>query len=114
MMRHVGVLSALLAAGAWVHAQQTVYSPEDGVSLPSVVRSVPASYTSEAMRAHIEGTARVELTVLPDGSVEAASIKVTHSLDRFYGLDDEVRTAAGMAVQGRNEGWRASRRSRLD
>src|SRR5581483_11849039 len=94
MMRYVVVLSAVLASGVLLDAQQIVYSPGDGVSLPSLVRSVPAPYTSAAMQRKIEGTARVEVTVLPDGSIDQSTVKLTRSLDRYFGLDHEALKAA--------------------
>jgi TonB family protein len=94
MTRYVLVLSALLVSGVLLDAQQIVYAPADGVSLPSVVRSVPAPYTSEAMQRKVEGTARVEVTVLPDGSIGQSTVKLTRSLDRYFGLDHEALKAS--------------------
>jgi protein TonB len=94
MTRYVLALSALWASGVLLDAQQIVYSPADGVSLPSVLRSVPAPYPSEAMQRKIEGTARVEVTVLPDGSIDQSTVKLTRSLDRYFGLDHEALKAA--------------------
>jgi protein TonB len=46
------------------------------------------------MAAKIEGTARVEVTVLANGSVEGTTVKLTRSLDRYYGLDHAALEAA--------------------
>jgi hypothetical protein len=61
-----GLLSfvTLLFVGAGLATGQdrdsTVYPPGSGVSLPIVVRSVGPLYTSDAMRAKIEGKVVVE------------------------------------------------------
>jgi TonB family protein len=76
----VSVSSALPAQDA-----PAVYTPGDGVSLPAVVTSVHASYTPEAMKAHIEGTVVLECVVRADGTV--GDVRVAQSLDSVYGLD---------------------------
>jgi protein TonB len=94
MTRVVLVLSAVLEGGVWIQAQQPVYTAADDVALPSVVRRVPAPYTSEAMARNIEGTARVEVTVRADGSIDQTTVKLARSLDRYFGLDHEALRAA--------------------
>jgi protein TonB len=69
-------------------AQETVYTPGNGVRLPKVVKQVTAMYTQEAKDAHIEGTVGLSTVVLADGTV--GEVKVTQSLDTTYGLDDEA------------------------
>ena len=72
---------------ASAHAQQeTVYTPGDGVSLPTVTRQVQPQYTSEAMANRIEGKVGLSTVVLPDGKV--GEVKVIRSLDSVYGLDE--------------------------
>jgi protein TonB len=56
------------------------------------LRSVRPNYTSEAMRAKVQGIVRLEGIVLPDGSV--GDVRVLRSLDPVFGLDDEAIKAA--------------------
>jgi protein TonB len=64
----------------------------DGVTSPIPIKPVSPTYTNEAMRARISGTAIVECTVLADGTVTDA--KIVSSLDRVFGLDQEaIKTA---------------------
>ena len=81
------LLALMLAVGA-AQAQDTVYKPGDGVSLPQVVKQVKAEYTSEAMRQMIEGTVTLDVVVKADGAV--GDVKVTQSLDAVYGLDEQA------------------------
>ena len=68
-----------------------VYRPGNGVVSPRLIYQVRPNYTSGAMRAKIQGIITMEAVVMPDGSVGA--VKITRSLDRAFGLDDEaVRT----------------------
>jgi protein TonB len=60
----------------------------NGVTPPILIKEVKPRYTSQAMRARIEGTATVEVVVLPDGSV--GSVRVVRSLDAVFGLDQEA------------------------
>ncbi len=69
-----------------------VYRPGNGVNPPSVLREVKPQYTSEAMRARVQGTVWLDVVVLPDGSV--GDITVRKSLDKVFGLDDQAITAA--------------------
>jgi protein TonB len=68
------------------------YRPGNGVSLPQLVREVKPAYTSDAMRAKIQGTVLLECVVRPDGSV--TDIQVLRSLDPTFGLDQEAVKAA--------------------
>jgi TonB family protein len=65
-----------------------VYRPGSGVSNPTLLREVKPAYTSEAMRAKIQGQVMVEAIVLPDGTV--GSVQVVRSLDSVFGLDQEA------------------------
>jgi protein TonB len=62
------------------------------VTLPQLVREVKPAYTSDAMRAKIQGTVLLECIVRPDGSV--TDIQVLRSLDPTFGLDQEAIKAA--------------------
>jgi periplasmic protein TonB len=64
------------------------YAPGNGVSAPRLIREVKPGYTSEAMRARIQGLVRLQAIVAPDGSVSAA--RIVRSLDDKYGLDQEA------------------------
>jgi TonB family protein len=68
------------------------YAPGNGVSLPQTIRKTDPQYTSEAMRAKIQGVVRLSFVVQPSGV--AAEVKVTKSLDRIYGLDQAAVEAA--------------------
>ena len=69
-----------------------VYRPGNGITLPQLIREVKPQYTSDAMRAKIQGTVWVECVVRPDGSVGDAH--VIRSLDSTFGLDEAALTAA--------------------
>ena len=69
-----------------------VYRPGNGISLPQLIKEVKPQYTSDAMRAKIQGQVWVECVVRPDGSVGDA--KVIRSLDSTFGLDEAALTAA--------------------
>jgi protein TonB len=73
-------------------AAQEIFTPQDGVTLPVVVRSVKPSYTSAAMDARIEGRVALAIVVLDDGTV--GEVTVTESLDKEYGLDTQAVEAA--------------------
>ena len=70
-----------------------VHSIGNGVSQPVLTREVKPSYTGEAMRAKVQGVVDMEAVVLPDGSVDPASIRVTRSLDSTFGLDQQAIVA---------------------
>ena len=68
-----------------------VYGPNDGVTFPQLIREVPPTYTAGALQARIEGLVLLQAVVNRDGTV--GDVRVTRSLDRVFGLDDEaVRT----------------------
>jgi len=69
-----------------------VYQPGNGVTLPRILREVKPQYTSDAMRAKIQGAVLLQCTVRPDGSV--TDIQVVRSLDPTFGLDNEAVKAA--------------------
>lgn len=69
-----------------------VYRPGNGVTLPRVLREVRPQYTSDAMRAKVQGTVLLECVVRPDGTV--GDVQVVRSLDPTFGLDQEAVKAA--------------------
>ena len=64
------------------------YRPGNGVQLPRIIREVKPQYTADAMRAKVQGVVELEAVVLPDGTV--GEIRVVHSLDPVFGLDQEA------------------------
>jgi protein TonB len=68
------------------------YRPGSGVSMPRILREVKPQYTSDAMRAKIQGTVVLEAVVTPDGTV--GNVEVIKSLDPTFGLDLEAIRAA--------------------
>jgi protein TonB len=69
-----------------------VYRPGSGVTVPRVLREVKPQYTSDAMRAKVQGTVLLQCVVKPDGSV--GDVQVVRSLDSAFGLDQEAIKAA--------------------
>jgi TonB family protein len=69
-----------------------IYQPGNGVTLPRILREVKPAYTSDAMRAKVQGTVLLQCVVRPDGSV--SDIQVLRSLDSIFGLDQEAIKAA--------------------
>ena len=69
-----------------------VYQPGNGVTTPVAVDQVKPQYTSEAMRARIQGTVWVECVVQPTGV--CSDVHVVRSLDPNFGLDREAVEAA--------------------
>jgi TonB family protein len=59
-----------------------------GVSEPKLIREVKPNFTVDAMRAKIQGVVIMDVVVLADGSVDAARIRITRSLDP--GLDQQA------------------------
>lgn len=68
-----------------------VYRPGNGIVSPRLLYELRPNYTSDAMRAKIQGIISMEAVVMPDGSVGA--VRITRSLDQHFGLDQEaIRT----------------------
>lgn len=65
-----------------------VYDVGNGVTEPKLIREVKPQYTADAMRAKVQGEVELEAVVNPDGSVDR--IRVTRSLDRTFGLDEQA------------------------
>lgn len=68
------------------------YRPGNGVEIPQLIRQVKPSYTSEAMRAKVQGVVLLECVVQTDGGVGNCSVQ--KSLDSSFGLDQEAIKAA--------------------
>jgi TonB family protein len=72
--------------------RQDAHAPSTpGLTEAKAIRTVPPTYTSEAMRAKVQGSVEVEIVVGMDGVVERA--RVTRSLDREHGLDAQALRA---------------------
>jgi len=68
------------------------YQPGNGVINPDLLIQKEPQYTSEAMRAKIQGDVELEAVVMPNGLV--GDIRVVKSLDDKFGLDQEAIKAA--------------------
>jgi len=68
------------------------YRPGAGITLPRVLHDEHPQYTSDAMRAKVQGAVVVECVVLADGSV--GDVRVVRSLDPTFGLDQQAVAAA--------------------
>jgi periplasmic protein TonB len=79
------------------------YRPGNGVTMPRLLREVKPNYTSDAMRAKIQGVVLVECIVNIHGDV--TDVKILNSLDPTFGLDQEAIKAAKQ--------WRFSPGTRL-
>jgi len=62
----------------------------NGVTRPVLIKEVKPAYTGQAMRAKIQGIVEMDAVVMPDGSVDLGSIRVTRSLDSMFGLDQQA------------------------
>jgi protein TonB len=94
-MRRLILLAALACAAVpaalVAQSDSTVYTPGNGVTLPSVVKQVKAVYSNEARDQRIEGTVGLTCVVRPDGHV--TDVVVTESLDSVFGLDKSAVAA---------------------
>ena len=68
------------------------YRPGNGVTTPVPISEIKPQYTSEAMRARIQGQVWVECVVQPSGV--CSDVQVVRSLDSTFGLDREAVKAA--------------------
>lgn len=68
------------------------YRPGNGVTMPRLLREVKPNYTTDAMRAKIQGTVLLECVVSTAG--EVTQVEILRSLDRTFGLDQEAIKAA--------------------
>jgi len=62
--------------------------PGNGIVNPTELKFTEPKYTSEAMRAKIQGMVVIEAGVLPNGTV--GDVRIIQSLDSQYGLDQEA------------------------
>ncbi len=69
-----------------------VYQPGSLDRPPRIIRQVPPKYTSDAMRARIQGKALVACIVEPSGV--PTNCRISKSLDRQWGLDQMAIDAA--------------------
>jgi TonB family protein len=78
--------------GPPIPAKVEPYSPDTpDLVAPTVTKRVDPKYTSDAMRAKIQGTVELEVVVQADGTI--GEIRVTKSLDTQFGLDQEAIAA---------------------
>ena len=66
--------------------------PGNGVTMPIEIRKGIPRYTTEAMRARIQGSILVECVVQPEGA--CTDIRVRRSLTPAFGLDEQAVKAA--------------------
>lgn len=59
-----------------------------GIQPPRLIHEVKPAYTEEAKAAKVHGVVLLEAVVLEDGTVDP--VRVTRSLDKEHGLDDEA------------------------
>ncbi len=77
-----------LGPGSGGNTGGSVFQPGDGVTSPVPLSQPKPAYTPEAMRARLQGTARIRCIVQPDG--RCTNIEIEHSLDKAFGLDREA------------------------
>lgn len=68
------------------------YRPQPGITNPIALKQVEPKYTSEAMRAKIQGEVELNVVIRADGTI--GDVRVAKSLDRTFGLDEEAIKAA--------------------
>jgi protein TonB len=66
--------------------------PGNGCASPQPVVQAKPNYTSDAMRAKIQGDVTLDVVVRKDGTV--GDLRIAQSLDRVHGLDQEALKAA--------------------
>jgi protein TonB len=81
-----------------------VSRPGGGVTAPRLILDSRPNYTSDAMKAKIQGAIVMEAVVQTDGRV--GEVRVVRSLDKAHGLDDEaVKTVKRWRFEpGKKEG----------
>jgi protein TonB len=77
-----------LGPGSGGNSGGGVYQPGNGVTLPVAITIPKPAYTPEAMRARLQGTARIRCIVQPTGV--CTNIEIERSLDPTFGLDQEA------------------------
>ena len=90
LMLAVPLAAGVLGAHGQAAAAQdtTVYKPGKGIIPPKLVKEVKPKYTRAAMGAKIQGIIWMSAVIHADGTV--GEVKVTRSLDKVHGLDDEA------------------------
>jgi protein TonB len=68
------------------------FHPGNGINPPSLLRQVEPKYTSDAMRAKVQGDVELEAVILANGTV--GDVRIVKSLDDKFGLDQEAIKAA--------------------
>jgi TonB family protein len=81
-------LGALGATSQEAQEPNVYTMKQAGVTAPRLVKETKPRYTADAMRAKIQGIVRLEAVVRPDGTI--TDIKVTQSLDKDLGLDNQA------------------------
>lgn len=79
------------AANAQEQKPQVFNGGDEGVTLPKVTHKVNPQYTPEAMKARIQGSMETSIVVGTDGM--PGDVRVTESLDKEHGLDDQAVAA---------------------
>jgi TonB family protein len=69
-----------------------IYRPGNGVAGPRAIYAAKPRYTSDAMRARLQGSVLVECVVQVSGV--CTNTRVLRSLDPVFGLDQEALKAA--------------------
>jgi protein TonB len=82
--------STPLPAGADVESLDLAGHKPPDLRMPKVLREVQPRYTMDAMRAKVQGTVRVEILILDDGTIGAT--RATRRLDQD--LDEQALIAA--------------------
>jgi len=72
----------------WPPAGVVRAAPGSGVTSPRLIKSTPAFYTAEAMKALVQGVVVMEAVVETDGTV--GEVRVVRSLDKEHGMDEEA------------------------
>ena len=70
-----------------------VYQPGNGVTMPVEIRKGVPRYTSDAMRARVQGAIMVECVVQPSGVCDRIRV-LRSTFNPSFGLDDEAVKAA--------------------
>jgi protein TonB len=68
--------------------------PGGGITDPVPLHEQRPDYTPDAIRMKLQGVVDLDVTVLPNGTVDARTIAVTRSLDARFGLDQRAVEAA--------------------
>ena len=88
LMMWVAGTAVALAGTAIAPADQNIYFPGNGVSLPIVLKEVKPDYTDSAKQAKVHGAVMLDCVVARNGI--PTDIVVTQSLDTAHGLDAEA------------------------